>query len=107
MLFFTTVYLITTSSGLVSLASWPCTTALGADCLSSLPLLNVMVALTSSILEFDSLEKLTLCSPLGFGCVREGNFPFSCTCCWLDSLEIEYCRLSYFWEISACRLSCF
>ena len=69
MLFFTAVYLITTSSGSVSLASWPCSTALGAGCLSYLPLLNVMISLTSSILEFGSLEELTSCSPLGFGCV--------------------------------------
>ena len=69
MIFFTAVYLITTSSGSFSLASWPCSTALGAGCLSSLPLLNVMIALTSSILEFGSLDKLTSCSPLGFGCV--------------------------------------
>ena len=69
MLIFSAVYLITTSSGSVSSASWPCFTALGADCLSSLPLLNAMIALTSSILEFGSLEELTSCSPLGFGCV--------------------------------------
>ena len=69
MLFFTAVCLITTSSGSVFLASWPCSTTLGAGCLSSLPLLNVMIALTSSILEFGSLEELTSCSPLGFGCV--------------------------------------
>ena len=69
MLFFIAVCLITTSSGSFSLASWPCYTTLGAGCLSSLPLLNVMIALTSSILEFGSLEKLTSCSPLGFGYV--------------------------------------
>ena len=69
MLFFSAVYLITTSSGSVSSASWPFFTALGAGCLSSLPLLNVMVALNSSILEFGSLEELTSCSPLGFSCV--------------------------------------
>ena len=59
MLFFSAVYLITTSSGSVSPASWPFCTALGAGCFSSLPLLNVMIALTSSILEFGSLEELT------------------------------------------------
>ena len=69
MLFFTAVYLITTSSGSVSLAFWFCSTTLGVGCLSSLPLPNVMIALTSSILEFCSLEELTSCSPLGFGCV--------------------------------------
>ena len=69
MLFFTAVSLVTTSSGSASLASWPYSTALGAGCLSSLPLLNVIIALTSSIMEFGSLEELTSCSPLGFGCV--------------------------------------
>ena len=56
MLFFTAVSLVTTSSSSASLASCPCSTALGVDCLSSLPLLNVIIALTSSILEFGSLE---------------------------------------------------
>ena len=69
MLIVSAICLITTSSGSFSLAFWPFSTALGAGYLSSLPLLNVMIALTSSILEFGSLEKLTSCSPLGFGCV--------------------------------------
>ena len=69
MLFFSIICLITTSFGSVSSASWPFFTTLGAGCLSSLPLLNVMIALTSSILEFGSLEEITSCSPLGFGCV--------------------------------------
>ena len=69
MLFFYAVYLITTSSSPDSSTSWPFCTTLGAGCLSSLPLLNVMIALTSSILEFGSLDELTSCSPLGFGCV--------------------------------------
>ena len=60
MLFFPSVCLITTSYGSVSLASWPYSTALGVGCLSSLPLLNVMIAFTSSILEFGSLKELTL-----------------------------------------------
>ena len=69
MLFFSTVCLINTSSGSVFSASWPFFTAMGAGYLSSLPLLNVMIALTSSILGFGSLEELTSCSPLGFGYV--------------------------------------
>ena len=69
MLFFNAVSLVTTSYGLASSTSLPCSTALAAGCLSSLPLLNVIIAFTSSILEFGSLEELTACSPLGFGCV--------------------------------------
>ena len=69
MLFFSAICLMTTSSGSVSSASWPCFTALGVGRLSYLTLLNVMIALTSSIREFGSLEDLTSCSPLGFGCV--------------------------------------
>ena len=75
MLFFTAVSLVTTFSGSAFLASWPYSTALGVDCLSSLQLFNVIIALTSSILEFGSLEELTSCCPLGFGCLR-GKFPF-------------------------------
>ena len=69
MLFFTTVSLVTTSSTSASLASWPCSTTLGAGYLCSLPLLNVIIAFTSSIIEFGSLEELTSCSPLGSGYV--------------------------------------
>ena len=94
-LFFTAVSWVTTFSGSASLASWPSSAALGNGCLSSLLLLNVIIALTSSILGFSSLEELTSCTPLGLGVVWEGKFPLSCTCCWLINLEIEYCRLSY------------
>ena len=106
-LLFIAVSWVTTSYVSASLASWPSSAALGNGCLSSLPLLNVIIALTSSILGFSSLEELTSCTPLGLGCVWEGNFPFSCTHCWLVNLEIEYYRLSYFWEISAFKFSCF
>ena len=61
--------LVTTSYGSASLTSWSSSTGLGTGCLSYLPLLNVIIALSSSILGFISLEKLTSCTPLGFGCV--------------------------------------
>ena len=46
MLFFTAFSLVTTSSGLASLASWPSFVGLGTGFLSYLPLLNVIIALT-------------------------------------------------------------
>ena len=72
------------------------TTGLGADGLTSLPLLNVTTSFTSSILGFGSLVELNSCTPLGFGYVWDGNFPFSRTCCWLVNLETEYYRSSIF-----------
>ena len=63
MLFFFCSMLDHHTSGSVSSASWPFCTALGAGCFSYLPLLNVMIALTSSILEFGSLEELTSAVP--------------------------------------------
>ena len=68
-LFFTAFSLVTTSSGSASLASWPSYVGLGTGCLSSLPLLNVIIALASSIMGFGSLEELTSCIPLGLVCV--------------------------------------
>ena len=68
--------------------------------LSSVPLLNVTTALTSSILALGSLAEPISCIPLGFCCVWEGNFPFSRPCYWLDNLEMELCKLSYLLEIS-------
>ena len=67
--------------------------------LSSVPLLNVTTALTSSILALGSLAEPISCIPLGFYCVWEGNFPFSGPCCWLDNLEMELCKFSYLLEI--------
>ena len=49
--------------------------------LSSLPLLKVTTALTSSILAFGSLAEPISCTSLGVCCVWEGNFPFSELCC--------------------------
>ena len=69
MLFFTSFSLIAYSSGSVSFASWPSSAGLGTGCSTSIPLLKVITALTSSILGFGSLEELTSCTPLGLGCV--------------------------------------
>ena len=71
----------------------------GTAGLSSVPLLKVTTALTSSILALGSLAEPISCIPLGFCCVWEGNFPFSGPCCWLDNLEMELCKLSYLVEI--------
>ena len=81
-------------SGSTSLGSF--FTGLGADGLTSLPLFKVTTAFTSSTLGFGSLEELNSCTPRGFGCVWDGNFPFSRTCCWLVNLETDYCMLSIF-----------
>ena len=75
--------------------------------LSSVPLLNVTTALTSSILALGSLAEPISCIPLGFCYVWEGNFPFLGPCYWLDNLEMELCKLSYLLEISECILSIF
>ena len=84
------------SSGSSSTTLGFSTSGLGADGLTSLPLLKVTTAFTSSILGFGLLAELNSCTPLGFGCVWDGNFPFSRTCCWLVNLETEYCRSSIF-----------
>ena len=68
----------------------------GIASLSSLPLLKVTTALTSSILAFGSLAEPISCTPLEFCCVWEGNFPFSKPCYWLDNLEISECIMSNF-----------
>ena len=52
----------------------------GTAGLSSVPLLNVTTALTSSILALGSLAEPISCIPLGFCYVCEGNFPFSGPC---------------------------
>ena len=77
-----------TGSGLTMLGS--STAGLGVDGLPSLPLLKVYTAFTSSIMGFGLLAELNSCTLLGFGCVWDGNFPFSRTCCWLVNLENEY-----------------
>ena len=52
----------------------------GTTSLSSLPLLNVTTALTSTILALGSLAEPISCIPLGFCCVWEWNLPFSGPC---------------------------
>ena len=74
---------------------------------SSVPLLNVTTALTSSIFALGSLAEPISCIPLGFCCVWEGNFPLSRPYCWLDNLEMELCNFPYLLEISECILSIF
>ena len=61
----------------------------GTTGLSSLPLLNITIALTSSILALGTLAEPISCFSLGFCFVWEENFPFSGPCCWLDNLEME------------------
>ena len=68
-LFFTRFSLITSSYDSASFASWPSSAGLETGCLTSLPLLKVITALTSSILRFGSLEELNPCTPLRLGCV--------------------------------------
>ena len=89
MLFFTASSLISIFLGSTSFYSVSSFASLGTDCSTFLPLLKVIISLTSSIQGVGSLEELNSCTPLGLGCVWERNFPFSCTCCWLVSLEIE------------------
>ena len=67
----------------------------GTAGLSSLPLLKVTTALTSSIIALGSLAEPISCIPRGFCYVWEGNFPFSGPCCWLDNLEMELCNSEY------------
>ena len=64
MLFLTSGSLVTTSSGSASLTSWHVSVGLGTGCLSSLPLLNVIISLISSIMGLGSVEELTSCTPL-------------------------------------------
>ena len=68
-LFFTAFPLVTSFSSSTSFVSWPSSAILGTGCLTSLPLLKVITALTSSILGFGSLEELNSCTPLGLGYV--------------------------------------
>ena len=68
-LFFTAFSFITSFSYSTSFASWSSSTGLGTGYLTFLPLLKVIIALTSSIMGFGSLEELNSCTPLGLGCV--------------------------------------
>ena len=107
MLFFTASSLIAILFDSASSHSLASSVGVGIGFSICLPLLKFITAFTSSIPEVGSLEELTSWTPLGLACVWEGNFPFSCTYCWLVSLAIEYCRLSNFWAISYCRFSIF
>ena len=69
MLFFTTSSLIKIFSSSASFSFVLSSTGLGIGCSTSLPLLRVIIALTSSLLGGGSLEELNLCTPLGLGCV--------------------------------------
>ena len=60
-------YASSSSSGSTTLGS--STDGLGADGLTTLLLLKVTTAFTSSIQGFGSLEELNSCIPLGLGCV--------------------------------------
>ena len=61
----------------------------GTAGVSSLPLLKVTTALTSSILAFGSVAEPISFIPLRFCYIWEGNFPFLGPCYWLDNLEIS------------------
>ena len=86
--------LMITLSGSASFSLLVSSTALGTGCSISLPLLRVIIAFTSSIPEL--LNEPTSWTPFGFGNVREGNLPLSCTSSKLLIFVIEYCRLSIF-----------
>ena len=75
---------------------------LGVGRSTSLPLLRVIMALTSLTYEDSPSWASTSWIPLGLWWGWEGNFPFFCTVLRLVSLEIEYWRLSIFWDRSFC-----
>ena len=77
MLFFTASSLITILSVLDFFPSLASSVGVGTGCLVCLALVKVITAFTSSFLRVGSLEELTSWTPLGLGCVWEGNFPFS------------------------------
>ena len=94
MCFFIESSLIIILSGLTYFSFFVSSAILGTGCSISFPLLNVMIAFTSSILEL--LEEPISYTPFGFGSVWEGNLPFSCTSRKLVILVMEYCRFSIF-----------
>ena len=95
MFFFTGSSLIITLSGSTSFSLHVSSTVMGTGCSTSLPLLRVMIAFTSSTPEL--LDEPTSWTHFGFGNVWEGNLPLSCTSNKLLIFVIEYCRLSIFW----------
>ena len=92
------------SSSLFSVSFSPSVSScgLGVGSSTSLPLLRVIKALTSLTYEDSPSWASTSWIPLGFWWGWEGNLPFSCTVLRLVSLEIEYWRLSIFWDRSFC-----
>ena len=94
MFFFTEYSLIIIFSGSTSFSLHVSSAVMGTGCSISFPLLNVMIAFTSSI--FELLEEPISCTPFGFGSVWEGNLPFSGTSNKLLILVMEYYRLSIF-----------
>ena len=94
MFFFIKSSLIIILSGSASFSFYVSLAILGTSCSISFPLLKVMIAFTSSIIEL--LEEPISWTPFGFGSVWEGNIPFSCTSRKLVILVIEYCRFSIF-----------
>ena len=69
MLFFTASSLFTIFYGSDSFFSLSNSIDLGTSCSTSFPLLKVITALTSSILDVGSLKELNSCTPLGLGYV--------------------------------------
>ena len=94
MFFFIESFLIIILSGSASFSFSVSSAVMGTGCSISFPLLKVMIAFTSSILEL--LEEPISWTPFGFGSVWEGNLPFSYTSSKLVILVIKYCRLSIF-----------
>ena len=80
----------------VSFSIFVSSCGLGVGNPTSLPLLRVIMALTSLTCEDSPSWASTSWIPLGFWWGWEGNFPFSYTVLRLVSLEIEYWRLSIF-----------
>ena len=92
MVFFTGSSLMITLSGPASFSLHVSSAVMGTGFSISFPLLRVIIAFTSSIPEL--LDEATSWIPFGFGNVREGNLPLSCTSRKLLIFVIEYYRLS-------------
>ena len=95
MFFFIGSSLIITLSGSASFSLHVSSAVMGTGCSISFPLLRVMIAFTSSILEL--LDDPTSWTPFGSCNVWEGNLPLSCTSSKLLIFVIEYYRLLIFW----------
>ena len=91
MFFFIESSLIIILSGSDSFSFLVSSVILGTGCSISFPLLKVMIAFTSSMLEL--LEEPISWTPFGLGSVWDENLPFSYTSSRLVILVMEYCRL--------------